>query len=240
MNAHERRPLTAETAEQLLDGHPIARGHARVLAERLAVASAAAFPGELVSEDAAIAAFTAAAGADLVPLSRRNSMIKSAVVAKLLTLKAAVIAVAAVSAGGVALAASTGVLPNPLAPDNPGHSTPAPGHTGGPNATPSPSLIGLCTAYLADARAEHGNAVENPAFTALITAAGGQDRVDAFCADLGVTTPGPGRGTGSPTEHPTSSPSHPTGSPSHPTGSPSHPIGSPSHPTGAPTSHPGS
>jgi hypothetical protein len=232
MNAHERRPLNAETAEQLLDGHPIARRHARGLAERLAVASAAAFPGELAGEDAAVAAFVAVSGADLAPQSGRNSMMKSAVVAKLLTLKAAVIAVTAVSAGGVALAASTGVLPNPLTPNSPSsHSTDAPDHTGGPNATPSPSLIGLCTAYLAGAGADHGKALESPAFRALITAAGGQDKLDTFCAGLGVTAPG-SRGAGSPTAHPTGGPSHPDAT--------EHPTGPPSHPTGPPTSHPGS
>jgi hypothetical protein len=239
MNAHERRRLTAQTAEQLLDGHPIARGNARALAERLAVASAAAFPGELAGEDAAVAAFTAASGAGLAPLPEREPMLKSALVAKLLTVKAAVIAVAAVSAGGVALAASTGVLPNPMAPDNPGHSTPAPGNSNdGSNATPSPSLIGLCTAYLAGPEAEHGKVLESPAFTALITAAGGQDNVDAYCTSLGITAPGSGRGNGSPTAHPTGEPSHPNAT-DHPTGEPSHPNAT-DHPTGAPTSHPGS
>lgn len=233
MNAHERRPLNAETAEQLLDVHPIARHHARGLADLLAVASTAAFPGELAGEDAAVAAFWAATSAGLAPLSGRNSMMKSAVVAKLLTLKAAVIAVAAVSAGGVALAASTGVLPSPLGPQNAGHSTEAPDHTGGPDATPSPSLIGLCTAYLAGAGADHGKALQSPAFTALITAAGGQDKVDAFCAGLGVTAPGSNRGAGGPTAHPTGEPSHPDAT--------QHPTGEPTHPTGAPiTSHPGS
>jgi hypothetical protein len=233
MNAHEPHPLTAEIAEHLLDGHPIARRHAHSLAERLAAATTAAFPGELAGEDAAVAAFMAVPGAHLTPLSWRTSMMKSAVVAKLLTLKAAVIAVAAVSAGGVALAASTGVLPNPLSPNNSSnHSTDGPDHTRGPDATPSPSLIGLCTAYLAGAGAEHGKALQSPAFTALITAAGGQDKVDAYCTGLGVTAPGPDHGTGSPTAHPTGEPSHPD-----PT---EHPTSKSPHPTGEPTSHPAS
>jgi hypothetical protein len=146
----------------------------------------------------------------------------------LLTLKAAAVAVVAVSAGGVALAASTDVLPNPF--DNPGHSTPGQGHTDGPDATPSPSLIGLCTAYLAGAGTDHGKALDSPAFTALIEAAGGKDKVEAYCAGRGVTAPGSTHITAGPGDHPTGEPSHP--------GPTAHPTGEPSHPTGAPTSHP--
>ena len=227
MNAHGRRPLDPEAAEHLLSGHSAARHGSRRLAERLSAASAVAFPGELAGEHAAVAAFLAAADVDLAPQPGRRSMIKSVLVAKLLTLKAAAIAVAAVSAGGVALAASTGVLPNPLnqAPENPGHSVPAPDHSNGSNATPSPSLVGLCTAYRAGAGENHGKALENPAFGALVTAAGGPENVDSYCTKLGVTEPGPG--SASPTDHPTGKPtdvgpSHlPTFLPSHPTGPPS-------------------
>jgi hypothetical protein len=232
MNAHGRRPLDPDAAEQLLSGHPVARRGSRRLAERLSAASAVAFPGELAGEHAAVAAFLAAADVDLAPQPGRPSMIKSAVVAKLLTLKAAAIAVAAVSAGGVALAASTGVLPLNQAPENPGHSVPASDHSNGSNTTPSPSLIGLCTAYLAGAGEDHGKALENPAFGALVTAAGGTENVDSYCTELGVTAPGADRGSGSPTDHPTGKPSNvgpselPTGPPSHPTGPPTTPPNS--------------
>ena len=228
MNAHGRRPLDAETAEQLLSGRPAAQRESRRLAERLSAASAAGFPGELAGEHAAVSAFRTAADVDLSPQPGRRSMIKSALVAKLLTLKAAAVAVAAVSAGGVALAASTGVLPNPLnqAPENPGHSVTSPADSNGPNGTPSPSLVGLCTAFLAGAGEDHGKALENPAFTALVTAAGDAESVESYCAELGVTAPGEDRGQGSPTDHPTGKPSDvgptqlPTGPPSHPTGPP--------------------
>jgi len=229
MNAHERRPLTAETAEQMLAGRPVTARHAQRLANRLAMASTAAFPGELAGEDAAAAAFRAAVSADLAPQSGRRSMSKTAVLAKLLTLKAAAIAVAAVSAGGVALAATTGVLPNPLAPQNPGHSTDSPGRSG-TAGTPSPSLVGLCTAYQAGAGADHGKALESPAFSVLITAAGGKDKVDTYCTGIGVTATGSGHSTGEPTSNP--------GATDHPTGQPTgHPDES-NHPTGAPTTHP--
>jgi hypothetical protein len=234
MNAHGRRPLDPETAEQMLSGHPTARRDSRRLAERLSAASAVAFPGELAGEHAAVAAFLAAAEMSFTPQSGRRSMIKSTLVAKLLTLKAAAVALAAVSAGGVALAASTGVLPNPLnqAPENPGHSVSAPAHS---NATPSPSLVGLCTAYLAGAGKDHGKALENPAFGALITAAGGAENVDSYCADLGVTEPGADRGSGDPTDPSTGKPSD-VGPSQLPTSPPSHPTGPPSHPSGPPTS----
>jgi hypothetical protein len=223
--------LDAEAAERLLSGDAAARREFRQLAERLAAVDAAGFPGELAGERTAVAAFQAAADVDLAPLLERTPMIKTTLVAKLLTLKAAAVAVAAVSLGGVALAASTGVLPNPFAPENSGHSVPAPGHTNGSDATPSPSLVGLCTAYLAGAGTASEHVLENPAFSALVSAAGDKEVAD-YCAELGVT-PGPGHGGGSPTGVPT--PSHPTGSPSHPNGSPSHPTGSPTalptHPT---------
>lgn len=238
MNAHGRRPLDLEAAEHLLSGHPVARRDSRRLAERLSAASAAAFHGELAGEHAAVAAFLAAADVDLAPQPRRRSMFKSVFVAKLLTLKAAAIAVVAVSAGGVALAASTGVLPNPVnrAPDNPGHSVPAPAHSNGSNATPSPSLVGLCTAYLAGAGEGHGKALENPAFGALVTAAGGKENVDSYCTELGVTEPGPGRGSASPSDRPTGRPSG-VGPSQLPTGPPGHPTGPPTGlPTGPPTS----
>ena len=52
------------------------------------------------------------------------------------------------------------------------------------DASPSPSVVGLCHAYAAGAGADHGKALENPAFTVLITAAGGKDQVSAYCSDL--------------------------------------------------------
>jgi hypothetical protein len=131
-------------------------------------------------------------------------MIKT-MLAKLLTTKLAVAtaATAAVTAGGVAAVAATGNLPG--SPDSHSASTSAtaaasatssvstteatePSHgdaksTGAvPRGSPSPSLVGLCHAYTAGAGSEHGKALESPAFTVLITTAGGKDKVDAYCA----------------------------------------------------------
>jgi hypothetical protein len=75
---------------------------------------------------------------------------------------------------------------------------------------------GLCRAYAAGQKAEHGNAWSSPAFAALAAAAGGPDAVTEFCASL---PPVPG--------HPTH-PVHPV-HPTHPV-HPVHPV-SPVHPT---------
>jgi hypothetical protein len=148
-------------------------------------------------------------------------MLKTALL-KLLTLKAGAVAVLAVGAGGVVVAASTGVLPNPLSPHASASASPGSRHddTSGEdhsgNAAPSPSMVGLCTAFRAGAGADHGMALDSPAFQALITAAGGKDKVDAFCTDVLASAPG----------HPSQPPVQPG---SHAT----------THPTGPPSAHPG-
>jgi hypothetical protein len=151
---------------------------------------------------------------------------------KLLTYKAATVAVVVIGTGGVALAASTGALPNPLNDHHPipsaSASTPQPDgraeasrHPG--NADPSPSLVGLCHAYLAGAGSDRGKALESPAFQALVTAAGSKDQVDGFCTGL-LATPQPDQ---SPDAQPSDRPSHPD--------HPSHPA----RPTDTPSAHPG-
>lgn len=166
-------------------------------------------------------------------------MLKTALL-KLLTVKAATVAALVVGTGGVALAASTGALPNPLnnhptpaasaGPSHPGGRPEASDHPG--NADPSPSLLGLCHAYTAGAGSDHGKALDSPAFQALLTAAGGKPNVDEFCTKLLATASAqPGE---TPSGHPGAKPSDlPTGHPTeHPTGRPSE------HPTGAPTPRP--
>ena len=167
--------------------------------------------------------------------------------AKLLTAKiAAAAAVLAVAAGGVATAAATGYLPTPLG----GNPTTAPTHsvTSTTSATPSsadagdsddhgaalspgsppppPSLTGLCNAYTAGAGSAHGKALDSPPFRALITAAGGKDKVDAYCADLLASQ----RGKASVTATPPASSDVDHGGQGH--GPP------PGHSKGSPTTHP--
>jgi hypothetical protein len=94
--------------------------------------------------------------------------------------------------------------------------------------SPSPSLVGLCTAYLAGVAENPGRALDNPAFTALITAAGGKDNVIAYCTAI------------LPSAHASGTPSHPTaGPPSHPTEPSSTHPGASTHPTGPPSTLPG-
>ncbi|GAB2810482.1 hypothetical protein [Lentzea nigeriaca] len=203
MSNHRFRRISRRTAERLLcdaPGRTRATGHDR-LSEVLAAASAPARDRELTGEQAALAAFRAARLAT-APQRRRPRMLKIAL-ANVLTVKIA--AVTAAAAGGIALAAATGTLPgqrheepSPAADTNVVATTSvttkdkpnSPDKKPDNSASPSPSLKGLCQAYTAGAGSEHGKAHENPAFSALITAAGGADKVPAFCADQLGEKPG--------------------------------------------------
>jgi hypothetical protein len=156
-------------------------------------------------------------------------MVKTALV-KLLTVKAAVAAVAVTAAagGGVALAATSGVLPsgaNNTHSQAPAHATARPSAKANADsaaagakhgsAAPSPSLVGLCRAY-AGVHDNPGRALDNPAFGALITAADGKDNVAEYCTDLLKDQPSAGASAkvnNAPTQRPTThtTPSHPTG-----------------------------
>src|SRR6266571_2213219 len=224
MSTHQPRRIDRDTAEHLLAGVPAVRHRVGPLGAYLAAAAAPGQPQELAGGPQAMAAFQAA---HLQPAAqqRRTSMIKTWV-AKLLTVKAAAL-LAATAAGGMALAATTGALPNPLADTlSPapatGRPTTTPSHPGGrPSVMPSASLLGLCHAYTAGAGADHGKALTDPAFTDLITAAGGTAEVTTFCATIlasahAASHPAGPADTTHPTGPPTSTPanSHPTGPPS--------------------------
>ncbi|NUR69384.1 MAG: hypothetical protein HOU81_01045 [Hamadaea sp.] len=219
-----RPRLRRSVAEHLLDGATDAGPPP--LAELLAAAAAPAHPGELAGRQAVTQAYRA--HRDAVPLPRRRSMLKTAL-AKALTVKAAAIAAVAVG-GGVALAATTGVLPNPLGTTgkpSASHS-PKPSHSPGAKGSPSPNLEGLCKAYAAKPDGERGKALESPAFQALVTAAGGLDKVTDYCVTLlpsskpsapGAKPSTPGKPStkpsGAPTVKPTDHPGAPSGTPSH-------------------------
>jgi hypothetical protein len=235
MSTHYHRP-DRRTAEQMLDGAPAADG--TPLYDLLAVAAAPARDSELVGEHAAVTAFRAARLATADQPRRMTKLFS----AKL----AAVVAVLAVVVGGVATAAATGHLPGPLGGNSPvpparssdPSSSAAPPPTSLPTTTerrddptstpstssPSPSMTGLCNAFTAGAGSEHGKALDSPAFAALITTAGGRDRVDAYCAELLGDQPGKGptttkennrggQGNGPPSSHPAPGPDHPKGKP---------------------------
>jgi hypothetical protein len=227
MNTREirvKRRIDRRTVEQMLDGGPFEAAYRHPpLAGLLVAAAAPGRPTELASEQACVAGFRAT-HLHPVPQSRRLSMIKTAVL-KLLTVKVAIAAFATAGAGGVALAASTGTLPNPLDKHAAGISPRDGGTPGseksksshgagrdsdgkngkddsdskgnGPDAShaPTPSLVGLCHAYDSGNKTERGKALDNPAFTVLITTAGGRDKVDAYCTTL-LADPNAGKDTG--------------------------------------------
>jgi hypothetical protein len=237
MSADRRYRLNRNAAEQLLRGE-FASGPASQLADHYALASllaVAAAPDadrELAGEAEAVTAFRKA---HLGPATQPRRPLMSAT--RLLVAKA-VIAVVGVSGGGFALAAATGHMPanlsgKPTAAGSAAVATARPAASGKstshPASSPSPSLRGLCQAYTAHAGRNTGKALDSPAFTALITAAGGKDSVTGFCTSLLATHPG------------TASTSHPAGKPSsHPAqANTAHPTGKPSVlPSGKPTTHP--
>jgi hypothetical protein len=137
------------------------------------------------------------------------------VLAKLLTLKVGAAALAVTATGGVAVAAATGTLPGQ--PGGPSakpsaHATGKPSraadHGKGPadaKGSPSPNLAGLCRAYRAGVGDNPGKALENPAFRVLITTAGDEEKVAAYCDTLLAGQKGkPG---------PSARPGHPGGKP---------------------------
>jgi hypothetical protein len=144
----------------------------------------------------------------------------------------AALAAGTVGLSGAAAAAYTGNLPDTL--QDVAHDTiqapaahPNPKASGtpvGPDAT-GPAAYGLCQAF--DKDKEHGKAKEKSiAFRNLAEAAGGADKVEAYCATVPKPSDSPSAKT---TGKPTSTPAHPTGKP---TSVPAHPTGKP---TAAPT-----
>jgi hypothetical protein len=188
---HTGRRIDRRTAERLLRGAPVDTPDA--LAGLLAAAAAPPRDGELGGEHAAVAAF--AELAHRTPDAGRPSLLsapKKLFTAKVAAIAAAIFAVGGVATATVALSVPSGESP-PTAPltsslattSSPVESASA-GAPGEPAAThePSPSLVGLCHAYSAGNKAEHGKALESPAFTALIEAAGDKTKVEGYCAAL--------------------------------------------------------
>lgn len=246
MSSFERRNrMDRDTAEQLLSGDPTTPGAGQARIAELLAARVPGRPSDLAGEPAAMAAFAAARLSPSSP-NRRPSMIKLAL-AKLLTLKAAVLVGCTVAGvGGVALAANAGVLPAPIAAHLPGGHPSKPAHpfpSGSALPFPSPSgsagpadIAALCREFNGRGDADHrAKALQEEHFGELVRRAGapGRDRVEKFCAKV--------KPSGSPSARPDGSlpPSgKPGGVPSNrPSGEPSarpgehagHPSGQPSY-----------
>ncbi|MCZ7474262.1 hypothetical protein [Micromonospora sp. WMMC273] len=201
--------LDQETVERLLAGRSgDAPPAPPALLAVLAAVRAAPGAGELDGEAAAVAGYRSARR---MPRRRRVRF----------GVRMAVAGLAASLTGGVALAA-TGNLPRAARPAPPpiGTAPPAPETrparpTGSPGpGTPQPSAPpGLCVAYRALAEPDRGRALATPAFSDLVTAAGGHDRVPDYCAGLLGDDDPPGRADGGPGGGRTAHPVHPSGGP---------------------------
>lgn len=200
MSTHRSSRVDRDTAEQLLAGHGVGP-----VASVLRAAAAPAHREELAGEDAAVAAFRTA---EVAAAPRRTSAFRS-VLAKVVTVKAAIVLAAAASTG-IVLAATGGALPVPWSdsPADPPVTTttgdtatttttttrvpnpPAGGTSDGrqPPATPDPSIVGLCRAYAAPEN--KGEGLDSPAFHALVEAAGGKNEVAEYCDDVEAAAPG--------------------------------------------------
>jgi hypothetical protein len=195
------------------------------LARLLAAATAPATPEELAGEQRAMVTFAAEMRSHPPTLAPRRTAVPS----KVFTMKAAAAALVAVlSIGGVAAAAS-GLLPDQASPvaDQAAATTAAdaaahgldkaaaanlgrPTHAGsadsqgresavGPDATAA-ARAGLCRAWQAGQGGDHGHRAESVAFQALVDAAGGADKVGAYCEDVatGASAENHGKGPASP------------------------------------------
>jgi len=200
------------------------RAGADPLARLLAAASAPGHPAELTGEQVAVAAFRSASGAGVAPggAATRPVATRPRVLTRVLAVKLAA-AAAATAAASVAFAAGTGIIPNPIRARTvvpTASATPAlppaatSGHPASGSVVPGSGATrtvprGLCQAYFAWKL--QGKNLYRPAFERLVTEAGSEAGVDAYCTKLlapptdepgqpspGQGQPSPGQGQGNP------------------------------------------
>jgi hypothetical protein len=232
--------LDGETAERLLTGRlspaQAPPGYAEVAA-LLAAAAAPPAPEELTGEAAALAELRAvtrarAAGSRRAarPARRRRAGLVAVVAAGALATGGVAAAATGHLPGPVQDAARSILVtvgsdepatPGPRAstpgsggtgqgPASTGATTRGPGTTGAAAAA-NPNLKGLCNAYQAGEGAEQGGKLDATAFEALARAAGGRERIPAYCRRLlppdktakehrqpAPPAPGQGQGPGGP------------------------------------------
>ncbi|MFI6133508.1 hypothetical protein [Micromonospora sp. NPDC051141] len=211
-------PADRAASDRLLDAaHAVPPADADPLTRLLAAAAAPATAGELDGEERALAAFRAARAAPAfaapVPASRPRRRLR--VAAALSGLAATAVAGVAFAAVRLDRGPQPVVPPAPTtagpAPTAAGPSRSAPAGPSGPSgaasgAAPSPgtpsgsrpavppsvgALVGHCRAWLAKPEPQRARALTTPGFADLVAAAGGPDRVAAFCRSLVSAAPSP-------------------------------------------------
>ncbi|MEU8005226.1 hypothetical protein AB0B66_29060 [Catellatospora sp. NPDC049111] len=206
--------LDPGASERLLDGARNQVADQGPVGDLLARAAAPGRPEELAGASAVMAAFRAAYPQ---PVARKGRTLRRAVALKVGAI------VAALTVGGVAFAAHSGVLPNPFpigpqSPASPSGSWPggtpgqgaSPTPSGSPSALPSASVSapanvhGLCRSFLATADKDKPKATDSPAYAPLVAAAAGQDLAD-YCTAL--TAANAGRPSANPGNGPSPKPS---------------------------------
>ncbi len=197
-NARMRR-IGRREAEQLLSGAPVNPDRAG-LAQLLDLVASAPRAEELADREHAVAAFARvrhAAMSEPLPYRRRSavSVVSRAAYTKLL------VGLFVLLLGGTALAASTGILPDgmqhgahelfaPFGLPVPDSATPTPQGTPSPSPTPSagtsaspddPVAVAACQTWQALPK-DGRNLPNTPSMRALAEAAGGVDKIPAYCA----------------------------------------------------------
>jgi hypothetical protein len=186
MRTHRVGGLDRRAAERLLGGESPRRADGEnLLGDLLGAAAAPGRDRELAGEEAALSAFRAAHHPARAAQTSRRPVLGSRLT-RHLPVKVAAAAAAVVALSGVAAAAVTGTLPAVF-----GGGTPPAGPTssvatpltapGGDTGVP-PAVLRLCQAYTDAPRAESSRKLDDPAFGALVDAAGGKDKVPGYCA----------------------------------------------------------
>jgi hypothetical protein len=205
--------LDDATVEGVLQGDRLQDPTAAALRRVLDAAAAPATQDELRHGEAVFAAYAAR-----THTRRRPAVLFGRRLGRLLGLKVAVVIAAATTAGGLAWAASTGVLPTPLHPrptqshasasPHPVRSSAAASPKPSPIASVARTIAALCTAYQATNPSQREKMVATPGFAPLVAAAGSADKVSAYCAATVARTAAP---HATPSRHPTGKPTaHPT------------------------------
>jgi len=223
MTTRQPPPLNRANAEAILTGTATERSElAQIIAAARGSATSAELAGEAAAMIRFQAARLEPAAAHGVTVRKRMSdkllAAKVGIAAALAAAATGGVALAAAAHTQTepahhALPASTSVAapshdgtPTPRAtkaavppPPPPSHAAaasaapPAPGGAGShPSASPSRSLRGLCIAYFAN-EITGGKRMDNPAFGALVTAAGGKNKITIYCLTLLRADPHPTR-----------------------------------------------